>query len=107
MDICHHDHVKTTRHIFLSVPNTTSTDQEDFDYLKRKGCLSLPSQGMQDALIRAYFHYVHPFAPIIDVDDFVHRYTTGQLSLLLLWSMFAAAGSVSTRFCAIDEREKG
>lgn len=77
------------------MPNKTTMGPKVWQYLEQRDYLSLPSQEMQDSLIRAYFHYVHPFAPIIDVADFVHRFTTGQLSLLLLWSMFAAAANVS------------
>ncbi|KAK2601629.1 hypothetical protein QQS21_004779 [Conoideocrella luteorostrata] len=94
MDICHHDQSKSpTRHVNLTSPTSTALDPQDLSYARQKGCLSLPSEDLRDALIRSYFHYVHPFAPVVDVDDFMHRYTNGQQSLLLLWSMFAAAGS--------------
>ncbi|KID64785.1 Transcription factor, fungi, partial [Metarhizium hybridum] len=93
INICRDDGLKSSRHALLPMNNSTPLTPQDWQYLEQRGCFSLPSRVMQDALLRAYFHYVHPFAPVIDVADFVYRYTTGHVSVLLLWSMFAAAGS--------------
>lgn len=94
-NICPHDHFISLGHTFLLVSNNTAIDPEDFTYLRQKGCFSLPSREMQDMLIRTYFHYIHPFAPIINVPDLLYQYITGRPSFLLLWSMFAVAGNVS------------
>ncbi|KJK79615.1 hypothetical protein H634G_05207 [Metarhizium anisopliae BRIP 53293] len=93
INICRDDGLKSSRHALLPMNNSAPLTPQDWQYLEQRGCFSLPSRVMQDALLRAYFHYVHPFAPVIDVADFVYRYTTGHVSVLLLWSMFAAAGS--------------
>lgn len=89
-----HGRVDENRHISLPMPAKTLIPAEN-EYLERREALSLPPNKIQDALIRCYFHYVHPFAPILDGDDFLCRYRAGKMSLLLLWSVFTAAGNVS------------
>ncbi|KHN96833.1 uncharacterized protein MAM_05389 [Metarhizium album ARSEF 1941] len=93
MNISHDDGSKSSRSVFAPVNDTTALTPRDLQHLEQKGCFTLPSREMQDVLLRAYFHNVHPFAPIVDVADFVHRYATGKVSVLLLWSMFVAAAS--------------
>lgn len=77
------------------MPAVKSLSTEDLNYLRAKGVFNLPSTSTRDALITCYFHHVHPFAPILDVDEFIAEYEKGRASLLLLWSMFLAAASVS------------
>lgn len=47
-------------------------------------------------IIRTYFHYVHPFFPVIDARSFLDTFENAHndLSLHLLWSMFLAAANV-------------
>lgn len=71
---------------------------EEQSYLNHKGSLSLPEPELQRTLIQCYFQYVHPFAPVIDYVDFTRRYKTGTISLLLLWSVFIAAGNASKNY---------
>ncbi|KAF1998690.1 hypothetical protein P154DRAFT_384739, partial [Amniculicola lignicola CBS 123094] len=69
-------------------------DAEDLEYLKSKGCFSLPSESGD--LVKAYFQFVHPSFPVIDGPSFLRDYTAGGLesiNLLLLWSMFSASAS--------------
>lgn len=82
------------------VPRRTASllQPDDLVYLKAKGCFSLPNEDISDSLIKCYFKYTHPMFPIIDLKDFWRTYTTRGLegcNLLLLWSMFSVAGSVS------------
>lgn len=67
---------------------------EEIEYLRFKGCFSLPPRELREALVKAYFHHAHPFEPVLDPEDFFNKYTKGDLSLLLLWSMFVSAASV-------------
>jgi hypothetical protein len=55
----------------------------------------LPPHPLREALVKAYFHYAHPFEPVLDPEDFLDKYSKGHLSLLLLWSVFMCAASVS------------
>ena len=73
---------------------------EDMSYLEAKGCFSLPSEEVCEQLIQCYFHYVHPLLPLVDIEAFFQDYlgTSGRTpKLLLLWSMFSVAISVSCR----------
>ena len=58
---------------------------------------NLPSVAICRDLLRSYFYYVHPFLPVLDINDFLTRYAEdpNSVSVVLLWSMFFAAASVS------------
>ncbi|XEU94892.1 hypothetical protein FSHL1_000176 [Fusarium sambucinum] len=66
---------------------------EEVEYLRFKGCFSLPPQSLREALLRAYFHHSHPFEPVLDPQDFFNNYSKGNVSLLLLWNIFMCAAS--------------
>ncbi|KAH6695629.1 fungal-specific transcription factor domain-containing protein [Plectosphaerella plurivora] len=93
MDICEPERPSTTNHSIVSVPPVKSLPPEDLEYLRKKGVFSLPPPHILEALIRCYFHHVHPFAPILDPYQFISDYENGRASLLLLWSMFVASAS--------------
>lgn len=76
------------------MPSMESLRPEEIQYLRFKGCFSLPSPVLREALVKAYFHHAHPFEPVLDPEDFLDKYSKGHLSLLLLWSMFVVAASV-------------
>ncbi|KAI8288927.1 Cutinase transcription factor 1 beta [Colletotrichum sp. SAR11_240] len=75
------------------MPSIKALAPEDVNYLRSKGAFTLPPARVREAMIRCYFHYVHPFAPIVDANEFITEYEKGRKSLLLLWSMFIAAAS--------------
>lgn len=73
----------------------TSLPPDDMEYLHSEGALDLPDNTLQNALLRAFFEYVHPYVPTLDLDAFLHSIETqdgsaGQVSLLLLQSALAA-----------------
>ena len=59
-----------------------------------------PEPAVRDELVRLFFHYVHPFLPVVDPHDFLHKYGQGvnSISRLLLWSIFFAAAN----FASVD-----
>lgn len=69
-------------------------------YLAHKKALTLPSLPLQNALLRAYVEYVHPYMPLLELHDFLnvvnHRDgSAGQVSLFLYQSvMFVATAFV-------------
>ncbi|KAH7161939.1 fungal-specific transcription factor domain-containing protein, partial [Dactylonectria estremocensis] len=72
---------------------------EDLTYLSVKGALTLPRVPLQEALSRSYFEYVHPFMPILDIEQFLESVGSNgkgdQVSLLLYQAiMFAGAAYV-------------
>lgn len=78
-------------------------DEEDIQYLKRKGALSLPPKGVMDEFISNYFQLFHPFFPIIDKSNFLATYYRSDRgaaslsqgpSLLLLQTILFTASAV-------------
>ncbi|EGR49281.1 cutinase transcription factor 1 beta [Trichoderma reesei QM6a] len=73
----------------------TSLPPDDMEFLHAEGALTLPDSALQNALLRAFFEYVHPYVPTLDLDAFLHSIETpdgsaGQVSLLLLQAVLAA-----------------
>ncbi|RDL30745.1 Uncharacterized protein BP5553_10090 [Venustampulla echinocandica] len=93
MDICEPHRSSEKNHFLVPMPSIKSLLPEDINYLWTKGSFTLPPHHIREALIRCYFHHVHPFSPILDANDFLLNYEKGRMSLLLLWSMFLAAAS--------------
>ncbi|KAF2688701.1 hypothetical protein K458DRAFT_331236 [Lentithecium fluviatile CBS 122367] len=82
----HHFHVPATAEKALAA--------EDLEYLKIKGCFSLPAESKE--LTKAYFEFVHPTFPVIDGAAFLQGYAASGfegINLLLLWSMFSISAS--------------
>jgi len=72
----------------------------DIDYLFAKGALSLPEIPVRNALLRAYLEFVHPYMPLIEVQEFLQiiedgNGENGKISLLLFQAvMFAGTAFV-------------
>jgi hypothetical protein len=84
----------TEHHIHVPAAAEKSLAAEDLEYLKVKGCFSLPAESRK--LLVAYFKFVHPTFPVIDGPAFLHDYAAnglGGINLLLLWSMFSVSAS--------------
>jgi hypothetical protein len=96
-DICEPERRDKSGHFLVPQTTVSNLAPEDLNHLRLKGAFALPAVSVRDSLIRTYFHYVHPFLPIIEVNTFLTRYGTSarqELSILLLWSMFLAAANV-------------
>jgi hypothetical protein len=86
------------QHFLIPRKTANLLPSDDLIYLKSKGCFSLPNQNVCASLLKSYFHHVHPMMPIIDMEKFLKSFVYDGVegsSLLLLWSMFSVAGSVS------------
>lgn len=76
----------------------------ELDYLCSKGSLEIPEDPIRNALLQSYLAWVHPYMPLIDLNDFlniVHEGTgaSGKVSLLLLQSMmFTGAAFVDMKY---------
>jgi hypothetical protein len=76
---------------------------EDVTYLHAKGALTLPSIPLQNALLRAYIEYVHPYMPLLELHDFLNIVNArdglyGQTSLFLYQAiMFVATAFVDNK----------
>lgn len=76
---------------------------EDVAYLHTKGALTLPSIPLQNALLRCYIEYVHPYMPLVDLNEFLTAINArdglcGQISLFLYHAvMFSATAFVESK----------
>jgi hypothetical protein len=77
---------------------------EDVKYLYTKGALTLPPVPLQNALLRAYVEYVHPYMPLMELGEFLNIINAkdglyGQVSLFLCQAvMFSATAFVETKY---------
>ncbi|KAI0129950.1 transcription factor CTF1 [Xylariales sp. AK1849] len=77
---------------------------EDVNYLHMKGALTIPSLTLQNALLRAYVEYVHPYMPLMELHDFLSAVNSvdglcGQTSLFLYHAvMFASTAYVDLKY---------
>jgi hypothetical protein len=77
---------------------------EDVTYLHMKGALTLPGLTLQNALLRAYVEYVHPYMPLMELHDFLSAINSvdglcGQTSLFLYHAvMFAGTAYVDMKY---------
>ncbi|GFP59081.1 cutinase transcription factor 1 beta [Trichoderma asperellum] len=58
-------------------------DEEDIQYLRRKGALTLPPKRVMDEFVSNYFQLFHPFFPIIDKSSFLEGYYRNDRSAAL------------------------
>lgn len=97
-NICEPDRGDQSGHFLLPNGIVSCLNYEDLDYLRRKGAFAFPEARVRDHLVRTYFHYIHTFFPILDVQDFLSQYGSAALDKIgphLLWSVYLAACNVS------------
>lgn len=74
---------------------------EDRQFLMQKGVFNLPSLTLQNALLAAYVEFVHPYMPLLELNEFLRVLNdrsgaSGKLSLFLYHAvMFAATAFVN------------
>ena len=88
-------------HFHIPAAAEQALTAEDLQYLRIKGCFSLPTES--EELLKAYFQFVHPTFPVIDGPAFLQEYAAYGLqgiNLLLLWSMF----SVSANYISLQSK---
>ncbi|KAJ5187966.1 Transcription factor [Penicillium cf. griseofulvum] len=95
VDICEPEPREKSGHFLVPRISPTHIDQGTIDYLRYKGVFNMPTPDVCEMIIRTYFHYVHPFFPVVDGRSFLDIFENARndLSLHLLWSMFLAAAN--------------
>ncbi|KAL9624405.1 MAG: hypothetical protein Q9160_001367 [Pyrenula sp. 1 TL-2023] len=73
---------------------------EDIEYLQKKAALRVPNCELRDELLRSYSSLIHPYMPLLDLDEFLESIQSngakGPVSLLLFQAvMFAATAFVN------------
>lgn len=68
---------------------------EDVTFLRTKGVFNVPERKLRNVLLRSYVDYVHPFLPVLDLEQYLQAIQTrgrsGKISLLLYHSVMFAA----------------
>ena len=76
---------------------------DDVEYLQKKGALTVPEPKLRNELLRSYVQYVHPYMPLLDLNDFLSAIErnngSSAVSLLLFQAvMFAGTAFIDMRF---------
>lgn len=87
---------------YLQVPQKSSLQPADLDFLVNQKCLHVPADSGLKALVAHYFLYAHPCFPVINEAGFwpMFRQTDGRsssFSLLVFQAMLFVACSVGLR----------
>ncbi|KKZ63828.1 hypothetical protein EMCG_01933 [[Emmonsia] crescens] len=74
----------------------------DIAYLESKGALAIPHQGLRNELMKSYLQFVHPYMPLLELDDFLRTLARNdgsrRMSLLLFQAvMFAGTAFISMK----------
>ena len=84
-------------------PVPQSIMSEDLAYLNQRGAFMIPETSLRNELLRCYVQFVHPYLPLLDLQEFLATVEKNDpndtLSLLLFQAvMFAATGFVDMRY---------
>lgn len=70
---------------------------EDVAYLRHKGIFQIPATGCRNEILRAYFHFVYPLMPLLDVETFLGPMLAGEssekISLMLLYAVLCSGAA--------------
>ncbi|ODH33550.1 hypothetical protein ACO22_03298 [Paracoccidioides brasiliensis] len=86
---------------FIS-PLPAKFQSDDIAYLEAKGALTIPPQGLRNELMKSYLQFVHPYMPLLELDDFLRTMAcddgSRRMSLLLFQAtMFAGTAFISMK----------
>lgn len=65
--------------------------QEELTLLQHKGAFSLPPLEIQRELLDAYFTWIYPLQPILDKEQFLRDFNSGQAPIILIQALLFAA----------------
>lgn len=77
--------------------------QDDIDFLREKGALTIPNEKLRNELLRSYVQWSYSFMPTIDLHEFlrciVENDPNGNISLLVFQAvMFAGTAFIDLKF---------
>lgn len=76
---------------------------EDIEYMQRKGAFLIPETTLRNELLRCYVQHVHPYMPLLELQDFLAAIQkndgSSMVSLLLFQAvMFTATAYIDMRY---------
>ncbi|KAL4878271.1 fungal-specific transcription factor domain-containing protein [Aspergillus karnatakaensis] len=83
-------------------PLPSRISSEDLEFLRFRGALTIPENGLRTELLRCYINWVHSFLPVLDLQNFLRCVAEndpdGNVSLLLFQAvMFVATAFVDLK----------
>jgi hypothetical protein len=72
------------------------SDETEMGFLRLRGAFDLPARPLRDAIVEAYFRWVHPIVPVINKTQFLRQYEsqTEGPPLLLMQAVLLAGSRV-------------
>jgi hypothetical protein len=74
--------------------------------LHRRGAVSLPRGDFRESLLRAYICHVHPFLPLLDLEDFISTIENEDGSRTVSLVLFQAVMFAASTFVDTNDLEK-
>lgn len=74
----------------------------DIEYLAKKDALAIPSDSLRSLLLRHYVQHIHPFMPVLDLEDFLTRIAHNDPSKPISLLLFQAVMFVSVIFVPVN-----
>lgn len=87
-------------------PIRDSVEPEMLYLLHRRGAFSLPQGEFRESLLRAYICYVHPFLPLLDLEEFLSAVYNESSSKTVSLILFQAVMFASSTFVDSNDLEK-
>ncbi|KAI5296214.1 hypothetical protein KEM52_005084 [Ascosphaera acerosa] len=96
-----HPRIRGALPLFIR-PLPARYDIVDVDYLETKGALRIPDQELRTELLRAYIKFVHPFMPLLDLEDFLSAIAQKSPEKPVSLLLFQAVMFAGTAYVPID-----
>ena len=71
-------------------PDDLGVKQVEIHLLQKKGAFDLPPPDIQRKLLDAYFFWLYPLQPILEKEQFLNEFHSGEASILLLQALLFA-----------------
>jgi hypothetical protein len=106
----------STPSAILSVPDTQlpsyitpfreTLDPGILSFLHWRGALSVPQGAFRESLLRAYICYVHPYLPLLDLEEFLSAIEDDGKSRTVSLTLFQAVMFAGSTFVDMDVLER-
>ncbi|OAX82111.1 hypothetical protein ACJ72_03536, partial [Emergomyces africanus] len=73
----------------------------DIAFLEAKGALTIPNQDLRNELMKSYLQFVHPYMPLLELDDFLKTIALNDGSRRMSLLLFQAAMFAGTAFISM------
>ncbi|OJD16511.1 hypothetical protein AJ78_03324 [Emergomyces pasteurianus Ep9510] len=82
-------------------PLPAKFQSDDIAFLESKGALTIPNQELRNELMKSYLQFVHPYMPLLELDDFLRTIARNDGSRRMSLLLFQAAMFAGTAFISM------